>query len=115
MGMYNDFRNTGRDTWSFTYTGKELFTHAARNKQDYKIQETVARNKMAELLSDPNVRANDKRIEDLKNEIENVADLHEKCVVWCHEFLRTPEKEFTLKLGDVSFFNIPEELRTKEA
>jgi hypothetical protein len=111
MGMYNDFRNFNRETWSFTYLAKQLLPHAERKKESYKTQETASRTEMAALLSDPNVRASDRRIEELKSEIETFADLYEKCVIWCWEFGRDPEKEFVLKIGDVSFFDIPEELR----
>lgn len=111
MGMYNDFRNVNRETWNFTYLAKELLPHAERKKESYKIQETNARKEMAALLSDPTVRASDKRIEDLKSNIETFADIYEKLVIWCWEFSRNPDVTFSLKLGDVSFFDIPEELR----
>jgi len=111
MGMYNDNRNTQRESWNFTYQAKQLLPHAERKRDDAKLRETVARQQMALLMNDASVRASDSRVEDARADIERYADLYEKCVIWCWEFGRDPEKEFTLKLGDVSFFDIPEELR----
>lgn len=111
MGLYNDYRNINRDSWNYTYTGNELLAYAERKKSEYKRKEGTARSELADLLNDKSVSASDKRIEDLRQKVENYADLYEKCVVWCWEFSRSPDKEFTLKLGDVSFFDIPEEMQ----
>ena len=110
MGMYNDHRNYMRESWEFQHTAGDLLSFA-ETKRDYcKEKETKARELVSGLLSDPLVRANDKRVEDAGEEIESYADMYEKCVVWCHEFARDPKRLFSLKLGDVSFFNIPPEL-----
>lgn len=111
MGLYNDYRNTNREGWNYTYLGKELLVFAERKKAECKQKETIARTELATLLNDSSVAASSDRIEKLRNEVESQADLYEKCVVWAWEFGRSPEKEFSLKLGDVSFFNIPEEMQ----
>jgi len=109
--MYNDYRNINRENWSFSYKAKQLLPHAERKRDHAKLKETAARQQMAILMNDANVRASDNRVEEARSDIERYADLYEKCVIWCWEFSRDPEHEFTLKLGDVSFFDIPEELR----
>lgn len=106
MGMFNDYRSPNRDNWRFSYLGKEL-ADAARVKYDnFTAQEKEARHSMAEMLKDANVRASDPRIEDLKQSIERFGSEREKCLVWVHEFARQPQKEYSLALSDVSYFDL---------
>jgi hypothetical protein len=106
MGIFNDYRNTNRDSWRFTYTGQELLAHALKKYDFFTSQETEARNSMAGMLKDPSVRASDPKIDELKKNIEFWGCEREKCIVWVHEFKRSPQKEYSLTLGDVSYFDI---------
>lgn len=106
MGQFNDFRNANRDNWRFTYKGSELLSFAQKKYDYYTLQERKARDDMASLLKDVNIRASDPKIEELKASIERHGNEREKCMVWVHEFKRNPEKEFSLALGDVSYFDI---------
>jgi len=104
--MFNDHRNTNRDTWRFEYLGKELIAAAEHKITRFATMETSARTDVSALLQDPNVRAKDPRIEQLRANIESYSEQKEKCMIWRHEFKRNPEKTFSLLLGDVSFFNL---------
>jgi predicted nucleotidyltransferase len=106
MGLFNDFRNVSRDGWRFTYSGKELEAHALIKYKEYTRKERESRQKMAAMLTDENIRANDPKIEELKNDIEKFGSEREKCAVWNHEFKRRHEENFTLSLGDVTYFDI---------
>ena len=111
MGMYNDDRYTKREGWEYKYKGSVLFQYAERKRAISKTKETEARKDVAALMEDQSVRANDERVEKARQAVEDNANLYEKCVIWCHEFKRNPEQEYVLQLGDVSFFDIPEEFR----
>ncbi len=106
MGMYNDFRGTKRDGWVYTYKGSELLAPAKRKQEQYAVEENKARNALGDFYKDTAVSANDKKIEDLKVEVARLGNLHEQCDVFVHEFARTPEREFHLSLGDVTFFDL---------
>lgn len=114
MGMFNDYRNTRRDEWRFTYTGFELLAAAKKKLEFFCAKEKEAREKTASLLTDVCVKASDKRIEDLKKEIEKFGDEKEKCTVWVHEFARHPQNEYSLALGDVSYFDLAGEANEGE-
>jgi len=106
MGLFNDFRNAKRENWLFAYKGSELAPFAKKKYEHYTLKETEARLNISDLLRDPNVRANDERIEKLKRDIEKFGDEREKCLVWVHEFGRRLEESFSLALGDVTYFDI---------
>ena len=107
MGVYNDFGSgTKREGWSYTYKGSELLDLAKVKLTEYQRRETAARKKIAELYQDKSVSAASDDIDKLKREIDNLGKLHEQCHVFVHEFARTPEREFHLSLGDVTFFDL---------
>lgn len=110
MGMYNDRHGNNRDGWSFPYTGAELLKHAERKRDQMRTQEMEARNEMSRLLADPSQNASSAHIDTFKHRITEYATVYEQCVIWCHEFERNREREYNLKLGDVSFFEIPNAL-----
>lgn len=101
-----------RHGWTFTHTGEELCPLAATRFQDFKEAEIKARNTAAKLLQDPTVHHEDKRVLAAKDEIQSNGALAEKCAVWAHEFERTPDREFTLGVNDVLFFNGEQAIRT---
>lgn len=105
--MYNDFSSTTRRSeWRYSYLGKELLPFAKAKYEYYTDEEQKARNKMADMLRDPNVRASDPNIDQLKRSIESFGSEREKCIVWLHEFTRKPDVEYNLCLGDVTYFGI---------
>jgi hypothetical protein len=48
----------------------------------------------------------DTRLQQLKQDVDRHSALREQLEVYCHEFARTPKKEFSLRLSDVVFFGI---------
>jgi hypothetical protein len=94
-----------RHGWTFTHTGEELCPLAANRFREFKEAELKARNIAAKLLQDPTVHHEDKKVLAAKDDIQKFGALAEKCAVWTHEFERTPEREFTLGVNDVLFFN----------
>lgn len=106
MGMFNDYRSPNRDNWRFNYLGRDLLLVAKRKYSFFTEKETAARNEMAGMLKDASVRASDPKIESLKQDIEKYGAEREKCAVWVHEFQRQPEKEYSLALSDVSYFDM---------
>jgi len=106
MGVFNDFRSVTRDGWKYEYRAVELIQPAIDRLQHYTASELQAREAIAKLLGDPNVRSSDERIERLRADIEAFGDLKEKCTVWVHEFQRVPDRVYSLSLGDVTFFEL---------
>lgn len=106
MGLFNDYRNTNRDTFRFYYQGADLLPFAKKKYNFFTEKETTSRHEMAKLLKDPSVRASDPKIDGLKQDIEKFGAEREKCLIWVHEFGRQPAKEYSLWLGDVSYFDI---------
>ena len=104
--MYNDFRNISRDSWKYTYKGSELLPHAERKFKEYLGKEVAARKRMSELMLDMKVPQSSKEVSDCKSEIETSGNQREQCAVYVHEFRRTPDRDFLLSLGDVTFFGI---------
>ena len=104
--MYNDFRSPAREQWKYCYTGKDLAAAAKAKYETYTKAELEDREVLAGLLKDPNVRANDKRIDDLKTAIEFNSSEREKCRVWWWEFERQPDEKYMLSLADVVYFNL---------
>jgi len=106
MGLFNDNNHPVRHSWEYNYAGKELLVAATAKYKEMKAREMAARNNLADLLKDPAVSPQDKRIEQYKREIEKCGSESEQCVVWCHEFARNPDREYLLGLGDVTYFNL---------
>jgi hypothetical protein len=106
--MYNDFRHVTREDWKYAYKGSEMLEFARKRHDDYLSRETSARQEMSKLLQDMRVSTSDDRVKKLEKDIETCANLREQCAVFVHEFSRTPDREFSLALGDVVFFGILE-------
>jgi hypothetical protein len=109
MGMYNDFRNVGREDWKYTYAGEELLEAAQLKRREFRAKEEEARQKMSQLMQNMSVSAMGTDVEECKKKIAQFGNLREQCDVFVHEFVRTPEREFHLSLGDVTFFGLQEE------
>lgn len=95
-----------RHGWTFGHTGAALEDRALALYEDHKRLETKARSLIASLLQDPRIHHEDQRVIDARNSIVKHGKLREQCAVWTHEFGRTPEREFSLGIEDVSFFRI---------
>ena len=108
MGMYNDFSNTNRTDWKYTYKGKELLEVAKIKQAEYRIKEEEARRKIAALMLDMTASTLGTIAEDFKKQATEFGRLREQCDVFVHAFTRTPEREFHLSLGDVTFFGLQE-------
>lgn len=106
MGMFNDNVSPKRMEWEYTYTGRELLPKALMLRDRFAAKELDARNKTADLLRDVNVNQNDSRFSELKREITSNGTLKEQCEVFVHQFSREMDREFTLGLGDVTFFEL---------
>jgi len=106
MGMFHDFSRTSREDWKYSYKGKELLEPAKLKLVEFCAAEEAERKKMAKLMSDMKVSASSKEVDDCKNEITRYGKLSEQCRVWVREFARTPERDFMLALGDVTFFDL---------
>lgn len=106
MGSFNDFRGTSRDGWKYTYRGDELLPYVQKKLDTYENLETEARHELSRRLSDPGVKANSTKNEELRNKISTYGTEREKCLVWVHEFSRNPDHVFQLSLGDVTYFDI---------
>ncbi len=104
--MYNDYRNTSRETWKYTYKGSELLPHAERKFQEFLAKEVDARRQMAAYMVDMKVSQSSDEVSKCKTAIETNGNLREQCAVYVHEFRRTPDRDFLLSLGDVTFFGI---------
>ena len=102
MGMYNDHISKGRETWTYIYKGADLLPAAERLYQEYKAKEMEARIKHSDLMRDPSIPQNDRRLAELKNDIEHFGKMKEQCEVFKYEFSRCPEIEYKLGLGDVT-------------
>jgi hypothetical protein len=104
--MYNDFRSTGRESWKYSHKGSELISLAKRKRDEFYEKEMSARRDLAALLKDPKVGPSDKRLSDLKTEIEFSGNQREQCEVFVFEFEINKDKEYLLSLGDVVFFDL---------
>lgn len=102
--MYNDFCNTARETWKYIYKGSELLPHAERKFKEFLAKEVEARRQMAAYMVDMKVSQSSDEVSKCKNAIEQNGNLREQCAVYVHEFRRTPDRDFLLSLGDVTFF-----------
>ena len=106
--MYNEFKShvVRREGWTFSYIGSDLVNLAKAKYVEYFNLEQDARNRMAVMMKDMSKSASDKDVRDAQAEIAKYGDLREQCLVYQHEFNRTPDKEFLLHLGDVVFFGM---------
>ena len=109
MGVYNDNVSAVRTHWEYIYTGAELLEAAKRLYDEFYAKEQAAREKMSEYLKDMTISANDKRLANVKRDINSYGTTKEQCMVFKHEFARRPSKEYKLGLGDVTFFGLAEE------
>lgn len=108
MGVYHDFRLTNRDSWKFIYRGAEILPHAEAALGRFAAAEMDNRNTLADLLRDPNVSHEDRRIAEFKKQIEHAGSERERCAVYVHEFRRAGDREYHLSLGDVTYFGLHE-------
>ena len=106
MGMFNDNVGPKRLDWEYTYKGRDLLAKAELLRERFAAKELEARNKTADLLRDVNVSQSDSRFTDLKREVATNGSLKEQCDVFVHQFRREPDREFSLGLGDVTFFEL---------
>jgi hypothetical protein len=106
--LHNENLANKRYEWSYPYKGKQLLPYARRKLAEHQAAETAARQKMATLIQDPSTFHNDASLQELKRAIERYSALREQLQVYCHEFSRTPERDFNLALSDVVFFGLLE-------
>jgi hypothetical protein len=104
--MYNDFRDTQRDRWRFTYTGKQLLPHAEKRQMALHAQENDLRKQIQKLMGDKSQSVTGEKAKRLENAAVKAATQAEQFDVFVHEFTRNPDKEFTLSVSDVVFFGI---------
>lgn len=95
-----------RHGWTFIHEGKELAGLANSLHRRFRECELEARNRAADLLRDPQIHHEDKRVIAAKDDIIKYGKLREQCAVWTYEFERNPDREFSLGINDVSFFGI---------
>lgn len=103
--MYNDFRLTSRERFDFEYKGHELVAGARSKLKQMSRQEKTLRDDLVKLIQDPTVSPSDKRVKEAKEAIESTATHREQLVVFVHEFERSPDRVYSLSIGDVVFFN----------
>lgn len=104
--MNEDSYQNERSQWKFTYKAKELLPFAQRRLNEHRTVEAQLRQKLAALIQDPASFHDDARLQQLKKDVDRHSALREQFEVYCHEFARTPQKEFSLKLSDVVFFGL---------
>lgn len=104
--MYTEIFDRNRESWKFTYKGKELVEKAYSKVQFYADQEEEFRTRMSLALEDRSISVNSGKINKLKICLANAATQKEICEVFLHEFKRNPDREFTLSLADVVFFGL---------
>lgn len=109
MGMYNDNVSPDRLEWKYSYKASQLLEPAKKLLKFHTNKELEARNKTADLLRDTSVNQNDPRFNELKRDIATHGSLKEQCQVFVHEFSRNLDREYSLGLGDVTFFGLSEE------
>lgn len=105
--MHNEmYGGSERGGWNFKYKGEEILPFARRRLAEHEAVEAQLREDLARKVKDPASFHDDVKLQQLKRDVDRHAALREQFEVYCHEFGRTPKKEFTLKLGDVVFFGI---------
>jgi len=93
-----------RHGWTYNHTGEQLRPLAETLHERYARLELEARNLVGDLLKNPTVHHDDRRVREGRDQIKKYGQLREQCAVWAHEFGRDPSREFPLGISDVSFF-----------
>lgn len=106
MYLDKDGSQSRRVQWLFTYTGKELLEAAKAKHQTFFLKEQEARRGMQDLLGKMGESVGSEKGKQLEREITQFGMIREQCLVWQHEFQRNPDKEYTLAMGDVIFFDL---------
>ena len=104
--MYIEFSSPSRDSWKYSYEGKELLEAAQKKHAEHLALEMEARQEISDLVKDPNVSPDSEPIKLAKRKLELNGKLREQCAVFAHEFGRNPEREFNLSMSDVAFFEL---------
>lgn len=104
--MYNDFRDTNRDRWRFTYLGKDLLRYAEKRQKALHVHEDELRQKIVTVMGNKSVSVTSERVKKLEAEISKTATQAEQFDVYVHEFERHSDKEFQLSIADIVFFGI---------
>ena len=104
--MYLDNTYSSRTGFRYEYTGEQLKSFAEIKLVEMCCQEKKARQSLIEFTKDPNINPNDQRLVDVKRSVEKHGALVEELSVHLHEFIRSPERKFSLSLGDVVFFGL---------
>lgn len=106
-GIYNEKNlSKSRGEWSHPYTGFELMYFARCKCSEYKAREKAAREQMARLAKDPETYRDDRDLQALKDKVDRIGALRERLEVYSIAFEHQPEREFSLKLSDVMFFDL---------
>ena len=95
-----------RDKWKFNYRGSELVHHAERLRNYYRKEEIAARSEMARLTNNKSISIDSKEAVAARENVQRSASLAEQYAVYAFEFGRTPDREFVLGMGDITFFEI---------
>ena len=106
MGMFNDYRNTGRDQWRFPYDASTLLPYMERKLAFWTRRENLLRDIISKRVANPAIPVKGDKNEKLQKALVFAATEREKCLVWVHEFQRRPEAEYQLALGDVTYLDI---------
>lgn len=103
--MHNDFSGRSqREEFRYSYKGSELLPYAERAYLRYLKAEVEARERAAALLSNMAVKQNAPELDQCRQDVEKFGKIREQCQVWIHQFRREPDRDFSLQLGDVTFF-----------
>jgi hypothetical protein len=108
LSMVNETGLQRRGEWTFPYKARLLLPYARRRLAEHQREETLLRKRMATMIQDPATFHNDAALQQVKRDIDRHAALREQFEVYCHEFVRLPEQEYRLALGDVVFFGLLE-------
>lgn len=104
--MNEDSYQNERSQWKFVYKAKALLPFAQRRLSEHQAIESRLREQLSAMIRDPASFHDDAKLQQLKHDVDRHSALREQFEVYCHEFTRTPNKEFSLKLSDVVFFSI---------
>ena len=104
--MWNEGGQNERSTWKFVYKGEDLLPSAQRRLAEHQAVEAQLRDKLARMVKDPASFHDDTKLQQVKQDVDRHSALREQLEVYCHEFTRTPKKEFTVRLSDVVFFGL---------
>lgn len=102
-----------RHGWVYKYTGSELLPFAERLAKETQATINSKQSSIGKLMQVALSVANREQLDKDKSEMEKMLNQLESCVVWCHEFKRRPNAEFSLEEGDVMFFRLSEPIEEK--